>query len=120
MAIEIKTLWLYLGRRDLKGVNILAILTAREQNPTRLANISTLGLPLTIASQIEKKIFDDRMLWEPWIETAATFEDLRASLKLRGYTQIPISGQPFFSKITSNLINISRVEKQKTMIRKSL
>jgi len=59
----VSDLYLYLARRDKSGIRILD-------------------------GQITQIIYDARMLWEPWVESANTFEELRASLKIRGYTNI--------------------------------
>jgi hypothetical protein len=34
------------------------------------------------------------MFWEPWIETADSFNDLKKSLTSRGYSNLPIHDSP--------------------------
>lgn len=59
------------------------------------------------------------MLYEPWIESAENYQDLRDRLKNRGFTRLPVSEQP----ITSNLMNIplsntGNLKQQKIMMQK--
>jgi hypothetical protein len=116
------TLWLYLARRDSKGVKILATLSGRRQSPVRLTDTSLLSLPSPWKTRIDQLIFEERMLWEPWIETADNFEDLKDSLKGRGYTELPVSGQALFSRadfLSFPEVNVNRLPKQKVMLRKT-
>lgn len=39
--------------------------------------------------KIYQLIFNNRMNYEPWIETAKDFEDLKLSLRERGYVNLP-------------------------------
>jgi hypothetical protein len=120
MAIQLTDLYLYLGRRDKKGVRILAKLRSRPQIAVRLDNLEDLQLPTIWETQIEQIIYDARMLWEPWMESANTFDELRSNLKVRGYTNIPITSQPEFqSNSTQALtINPSYIPVKTTMLRK--
>lgn len=122
MATETTNLYLYLARRDNAGIRIIAKLTGREQLPVRLddAGLLSLQLPTTWHTQFSQIIYDNRMMWEPWIQSVTSFNDFRAALKKRGYTNIPISSQPEFtaSTVKSTAVNVSYLPNQKTMIRK--
>ena len=113
-------LYLYLGRRDKGGVRILSKFQGRSQMAVRIEDLGPLHLPDGWEGQLEQMIFDSRMLWEPWIESADSFDNLRSSLKIRGYTNIPVSSQPeFLSSATQmSTINVSHLPRKITMLRK--
>ncbi len=137
-------LWLYLGRRDKKGIQIITIFTGHYQPPTRLTDLKGLNLLPAWQSEIESIIFNNRMLYETWIESQDTFADLITSLKARRYSNLPISGTTLFSPPlipnivgTSSLftptskqfngseivngrpfINTSKIDKEKSMVRR--
>jgi hypothetical protein len=123
MASNTVELYLYLARRDKSGVRIIARLAGREQLPIRLSGnlLATTGLPPTWYEEINQMIYDSRMLWEPWIQSANSYDEFRANLKTRGYSNIPISSQPEFapSSVSEVTINNNYLPQIKTMIRKS-
>jgi len=116
-------LYLYLARRDKSDIRIIAKLTGQKQLAVRLNDdgLSSLKLPHDWFTKISQIIYDDRMLWEPWIQSADNFENFRESLKKRGYKNVPISGQPEFtaSTIQKTTVNVSGLPGKKIMIRKS-
>ena len=86
---------------------------------TRIDDVQTIGLPLEIASELKQIIYDNRIYWEPWIQSADTFDDFRAALKIRGYTNIPLSSQPeIYSTTSSTTVNIKLLPQKTTMVRK--
>lgn len=120
MAEKMATLWLYLGRRDKTATRLLAIVQGKDIMATRIDNLDVLNLPITWQSQINQIVYDNRMLWELWIEAADTYEDLRTALKMRGYNNIPVSGQPELkaSNMQKPEVNLSSLPKKTTMLRK--
>jgi len=70
------------------------------------------------------------MLWEPWLETAENFNDLKKSLTNRGYVNLPIHDSPkhttfnfYFSdekKRQESIVapDTSKLDQPKTMLRK--
>lgn len=114
-------LYLYLARRDKVGIRILAKFQGRNQLAVRLEDISGLQLPDNWQAKLTQIIYDARMMWEPWIESAEDFDELRQKFKIRGYSQIPVTGQPEFtiSSIQTPTINVSNLPKKTTMIRKN-
>lgn len=123
MAAKTVNLFIYLGRRDKSGIRIIAKVTGKSQLPVRLtdASLLSLQLPASWHTEISQIIYDNRMQWEPWVESVDSFEDWRASLKKRGFSNIPISSQPEFtqSTIQSVQINVNYLPTQKKMIRKN-
>lgn len=116
---ETITLWLYLARKDKKGIKILAKLMSRELYPTVIENVSQLGLPSSWEVKINEYIESQgKIYWDVYIQTAKTFDDLKSNLKKRGYSDIPINGNPMILILPQFLINVNLFPKQKTMIRK--
>ena len=73
-------IFLYLIRRDRKSVKVITILYDKKTyKPCRL-NVESLGLSKHITEAINKEIYENRMLWEPWIESADTLQDFINSL----------------------------------------
>lgn len=109
-------LYLYLTKRDKKGIRILSKFLAAEHIPERLTDLSQLSISIGVLKDLEQIIYDSRMLWEPWIESASTYDQLKINLKKRGYTNIPMSAQPelFAPTQTAN-----KQSNKKTMIQKS-
>jgi len=120
MAQTLSDVYLYLGKRDKSGVRFLAKFMGREQLATRVGDIAPLQLPTGWAEQIEQIIFDSRLEWEPWVESADSFEELRSALKIRGFTNIPVNSQSEFTpaNIQTPQVNMTHLPKKSTMIRR--
>ena len=70
-------------------------------NATRLDNLDVLRLPMTWKEELKKIIHLNRMYYEPWIESANSFKDLKSNLKKRGYSNLPIT--------PGNMLNLNMV-----------
>ena len=57
---------------------------------TRVNDIPALNLETTIQKNLENSVFVNRMLWELWMESANSFENLKQNLRKRGYSGLPI------------------------------
>ena len=115
MAQTLVDTYIYLAKRDKKGIKILTIFLSQNHIPERLKNISDIPLDPNVSQKIEQIIYDNRLNWEPWIESAGTYEDLKAKLKKRGYIGIPLSSQP---EIYSESIVVNTLVNKKVMIQK--
>jgi len=115
---DLKVLWLYLSKRDKKGVQIIAKLLCREINPIPLANIKLLSLPPSWEGKIADIIEQNKIYWEPWVQTASTFDDLKFNLKIRGYSNVPVNGSPMILITPQVLVNVNNFPKQKNMVQK--
>jgi hypothetical protein len=120
MAEPIYDLYLYLARRDKSAIRILTIFRSKKQSPNRLDSLAPLNLPNNLMLQLEKIIYTDRLLWEPWIETFENFDDFRKTLRKRGYLNIPISNRPEYPSPlgSKSVINTSNLPQKKIMISK--
>lgn len=114
-------IYLYLGRRDKNGIRLLSKFLGRKQLPIRIDDVNSLQLPVIWQTQLNQIIFEQRMLWEPWLESADSYDELRAMLKVRGYTNIPINAQLElnFANLQTPSINVSHLIQRTTMLRKA-
>lgn len=114
-------LYLYLAKRDKSGIRILAKFKSNKQLASRLNDLADLPLPNGWNEQINQIIFDSRMLWEPWIESADSFEELRLNLKIRKYSNIPTRSQLEFTpaNVQVPVINLSKIPSRTTMLKKN-
>jgi hypothetical protein len=117
---KITNVYLYLAKRDKSGIRILAKFQGRSQLAVRITELSSFQLPTGWEGQLNQIIYDSRMLWEPWIESSTSYDELRAAFKIRGYSNIPINSQPEFTASVSStpVVNLSNLPKKITMIRK--
>lgn len=60
------------------------------------------------------------MLYEPWIESASDYNELRERLKSRGYKEVPMGPNPLLNLRTEKTpkADTSSCEVKKTMLRK--
>jgi hypothetical protein len=107
--------YIYLAKRDKKGIKILTTFMSQNHIPERIKDLSIIPLDPTVYQKVSQMIYDERLNWEPWIESAATYDDLKAKLKKRGYTGIPLSSQP---EIYTENIVINTLVNKKVMIQK--
>lgn len=100
----------------------------RKIHPNKIDNIGEFNLPVKLQNSIQKSIKDNRMLWEPWVESADSFKDLKESLKKRGYKDLPVTSFPKFKEGSSSILfgkkdqkrsyNFRNLKETKTMLRK--
>lgn len=111
-------LYVYLTKRDKQGARILIKFLSRPQSPTRITddNISKLFIPTNYLNLLKQKIYESRMLWEPWVETADTFESLKSILIKRGYTNLPLTDSPEI--ISDNSVLNNKLDNKLSMLRK--
>jgi hypothetical protein len=124
-----KRLYLYLQRRDRKGMKLLSIFPFKECPPTRVTDLNSLKLPKALTATIEKSIYEDRMYWEPWIESADTYTELRNSLHKRKVRNVPLISTPKHTSLPRNYVNkiptkrtapeVGKFKPKKGMVRKN-
>lgn len=115
-------LYLYLARRDKKGCQIIMVLQGLQIPLTRITDINILRLSPDVISELNDIIYSNRMDWEPWVESADTYEELRQKLVSRGYSQLPLKASPIHSQSSHNnphVADLRTVGAPKTMIRKA-
>jgi hypothetical protein len=99
---------------------MIAHLKSKKTIPaTRLTDIKILQLPATWESAITKAVYQERMKWEPWIETADSYSELRKSLALRKFKYVPACATPkILFPNAKELENKELQSPKKTMIRR--
>lgn len=98
-------LYFYLARLDKKGIKVLTSFVYNQKvYPTRVKNIKDLHMRPDIMNRIAKETYDNRMRYELFAESADSFNDLKDSLRKRGYTELPMSQFTGYTDATS--INI--------------
>ena len=120
MKKSLGTIWLYLARRDKKAVRILCKGLGKDILASRVESLDKIGLPEDWHTKIKQVSHDNRMLWELWVESFERFEDLRAALHERGYSNIPMSPQPELSASMREVpnFNLQSIPNRKTMLQK--
>ncbi len=110
-----KRIYIYLAKRDKKGLKILLVLKGQSHPPARIIDIAQLALPNDLEQKISKQIHLDRMLWEPWIESADDYVQLKTSLRNRGYLGLPMCSSPLFESNLESVIKKSQQHLEPTI-----
>ena len=114
-------LYLYLASRSKQGIKLITTLTGESMVTSRVTDLTRLGLPTTWQIKIAQIIDDNKMMYEPWIESASSFNELKDRLKARGYTNIGSGASPMIQINSSEKIpkaNTSSCQVVKTMTRR--
>jgi len=69
---------------------VITVLQGESTISSKINDLKTLELPELWEKKINKVINENKMLYEPWIESAKDFEDLKQRLKGRGFTGLPM------------------------------
>lgn len=118
-----RKLYLYLASRSKQGAKIVTTFkldTDKEVN-SPLTSLEELGLPPQWKMAVGKILNDNKMLYEPRLETANSYAELRQKLKDRGFTNLPMGEIPMihFTNIhKAPKANTSGCKVVKTMLRK--
>lgn len=121
-------IYLYLARRNKKGIEVLSVLDGSEHTAVRITDIAMLKLPAKFQSRIQKYVHEHRMHWELWLESADSYAELKERLKSRGYQNVPFYSGPIIEpdkeKVVANLKDVKTYivpdrPQKKTMLRKS-
>lgn len=116
-----KKLYLYLASRSKKGIKLLAVLQSPKTVSGCLTDLSELNLTPVYLKKIQQLINDNRMLYEPMMETASDYGELRAKLRGRGFSEIPLGLCPLIKIDSTNKIPIAETSScvvKRTMLRK--
>jgi hypothetical protein len=116
--VKKNSLYIYLARRDKKGIKVISGFSFDGKvYATRVEDIVSLGLNPKIADEIAREASQNRMEYELFAESAASFDELKSSLAKRGYSHLPL--QQFTGYTNPTGINISSmVTRKSTMIRR--
>lgn len=117
-------IYLYLSKRDKSSIKVVSVLAGNLVSATRLGSdeLGKLNLPIEWQKDIENIIKENRFYWEPWLESASNYEDLKKKLRKRGYKNLPISSYPIYEKTTyknHHRITTKNLPQHKTMVQKT-
>jgi hypothetical protein len=116
-----KRLYLYLASRSKKGIKLVTVLQSESVTTSKLTDLSSLDLPPIWERQISQIIHENRMLYEPWVETAKDFNELVSRLKERGYSDMSVGVNPlleFKAYSVAPVADTSSCKVTKTMIKR--
>lgn len=112
-------MYLYLARRDKTSVRLLMVFMGEPKSGR--VDVTSLGLPSDYLGPIEQEVYANRMLWEPWVEPAVSFQQLKDKLAQRGYTDLPMSSNPVVKQIKGQTANLSQLPPaRKSMLQKKV
>jgi len=83
--------------------------------------LRTFDLPPVWQREIQQIIHDNRMLYEPIMESANNYNELRERLKVRGYTNLPMGASQMINVLKYGRppsANVSSVKSRKIMLQK--
>ena len=112
-------MYLYLARRDKMGARVVTVLEGPECPPIRLTDLKSLQLPVAISESVERILYENRMYWEPWIESADSYQALRKKLQARGFQGLYPSCKPIFdgtSLLSPPKADMKKHPEKKTMV----
>lgn len=113
------SIYIYLARLDKEGIKVITSFAHNTKvYPTRVKDLESTGLPKDVQSKIASEYSKNKMTHELFIESAASFEDLKKSLAERGFNKLPLQ---HFSEHTrvSHINKNSLVTKSSTMVQRS-
>jgi hypothetical protein len=84
-------LYLYLARLDKKGIKTLCSFAySNKVYPTRINDLKELNMRPEVSAKISKEANENRMQYELYAESASSFDELKKSLRERGYSNLPM------------------------------
>jgi hypothetical protein len=112
-------LYLYLARLDRKGVEVVAGFPyGNKVYPTRIRDVSSMGMAPAAAHKVSAALAEKRMTHELYAESAGSFEELKKSLRERGYSSLPMQQFTGYTKPTS-VDERSLVTRSTTMVQRA-
>jgi hypothetical protein len=112
--------YIYLTRRNKSDVRIIGtILSSQQIHASRLNEIGHLGLSAGDRDELKMIVSGYLLEWEPWIESAENYQDLKEKLIKRGINAPP-SNTPIFNFKATELPKATAVKlnKNKVMTRR--
>lgn len=112
-------IFVYLAKRDKKEIKVLGILNNNKKcHPTKIKieKINEINLPNEIINSIKEEYKKNKLIWEIYLESSDSYEELKKSLIRRGYKNLPL--HQITLNIIKSQINEKIFEENKTMLRK--
>ncbi len=102
-------------------MKLVTVLQADNPVNSPLVDLEELKLPSVWRREIAQLMRDNSMLYEPRLETAKDFNELRERLKNRGYTNLPVGAVPLLhlqAYKKAPVADTSSCKVKQTMLRK--
>lgn len=109
-------IYVYLAKKDKKGIKTIASFSSNIKcYPTKveLENLDQVQLASSIKNTIYEEINKNKLIYDIYIESSDSFENLRKSLLERGYKNIP------FQQISLRLNRGTQINKEALVTEKS-
>jgi hypothetical protein len=106
--------YLYLVRRNRKDTKIISVFgCSKHINPSKIDDISLLGLPEQKTQELRSVIDNHKMDWELWLESVDNYNLLKQSLLNRGIIaasspNVPLLAIDFQEVPKSTLVKLSK------------
>ena len=115
-----ETIFLYLTKRNKRGMRLLCHAGKGKCHPTRLTDLNRLGIEHKTTAVIQNIVENSKMQWEPWIESAASIKELLDKLRKRGYRNLPTATRMEVDTPHNTISEhaIKQLPNQKTMTRR--
>lgn len=116
-----KKLYIYLGSRKKQDIKLITVLQGTVNGPTRLTNLAQFELPIIWQKQIEDIIHTNRMFYEPFVDSANNYEELKKRFIAQGYKHVADGEIPLLNLNAGGKVpraNTVGVKANKSMIRK--
>jgi hypothetical protein len=79
--------YIYLAHRDKEGIKLLGSFKSNQETHQKI-NPNELKLSKDLEKAIAAAVFQNRMKWDLWIESANDYQDLSKKLKNRGFKNL--------------------------------
>jgi hypothetical protein len=87
-------------------------------NLTRINSVDSLNLNPTVAFELQKLVYENRLMWEPFMVSFDTFDEFVTFLKKSSYKILPLSESAEITNKENTPLVISNTLKKKTMVQK--
>jgi hypothetical protein len=112
-------LYIYLAGLDKKGIEVVAAFPSTKKiYPTRIRDMSSLGMDPSASRKVSASAYEKRMTHELFAESAQSFEELKESLRRRGYSSLPMQQFTGYTKPTK-VDERSLITKSATMLQRA-
>jgi hypothetical protein len=112
--------YIYLAKRDKKGIKILSCFSnLQKYHPVKINDLKQLNLPEQMYKSLNQQILENKMMYEPWIQSSESFNDFRQSLIKRGYSNVPLQQSVSYVIRDVKEKKIDFKSKKNTMLRRN-
>lgn len=110
-------IYIYLAKRDKKGIKVLTGIKSNQKiYPSKINDLRTLNLKQDVHKKIEKDFLANKMDYQLYVESANSFNDLKSSLRRRGYKNLPM--HQITENSSSFINNKNLITEKNTMLRR--